>query len=125
MSMSILFKSLKLIDDRVHDPADYIFEGDEIKKVSAQTITSDQLEEIDCSGWLASKGWIDLRCFAGEPGLEHRETLESLGDTLKKVGLTKLCCYLIRCLPSKAKMKLNLLKAKYVISLLRSTCKEP
>src|SRR5690606_4530729 len=89
MSMSILFKSLKLIDDRVHDPADYIFEGDEIKKVSAQTITSDQLEEIDCSGWLASKGWIDLRCFAGEPGLEHRETLESLGDTLKKSGFVE------------------------------------
>lgn len=38
---------------------------------------------------MASRGWIDLRCFAGEPGLEHRETLESLGNTLKYSGFSE------------------------------------
>src|SRR5690606_14803797 len=47
-------------------------------------------EIIDCSGLLASRGWIDLRCLVGEPGMEHRETLESLGNTLKVSGFSKV-----------------------------------
>lgn len=89
MSMSILFKSLQLIDGQVHDATDYFYDGKVIQKVSGQGFPSPDREEIDCTGLLASKGWIDLRCFAGEPGLEHRETLESLGQTLKTSGFTE------------------------------------
>ena len=46
-------------------------------------------ESIDCSGLLASRGWVDLRCFSAEPGEEHKESLESLGDLLKVSGFTK------------------------------------
>lgn len=87
--MSILFKSLQLIDDQVHDATDYFYDGKVIQKLSDQELPSQDLKEIDCTGFLASKGWIDLRCFAGEPGLEHRETLESLGNTLKTSGFTE------------------------------------
>lgn len=87
--MSILFKSLKLIDDQVNDAADYFYDGEEIHEVSGPEFSSQELEVVDCAGMLASRGWIDLRCSAGEPGLEHRETLESLGNTLKNSGFTE------------------------------------
>src|SRR5690606_17922172 len=89
MSMSILLKSLQLIDDQVHDPTDYFYDGKVIHKVSNQELSSKELEVVDCTGLLASMGWVDLRCFAGEPGLEHRETLESLNVTLKTSGFTE------------------------------------
>ncbi|MEX2591490.1 MAG: dihydroorotase [Anditalea sp.] len=87
--MSILFKSLKLIEDNlVHEISDYYYNGEKLQRVSDQDYPDD-LEVIDCAGLLASRGWIDLRCFVGEPGLEHRETLESLGNTLKVSGFAE------------------------------------
>ncbi|HLW18703.1 MAG TPA: dihydroorotase [Cyclobacteriaceae bacterium] len=86
--MSILLKSLKLVDEEVREVADYFYNGKEIRKADG-TESSDNVQVIDCSGMLASRGWIDLRCFVGEPGLEHKETLSSLGETLKKSGFTE------------------------------------
>jgi dihydroorotase len=83
--MSVLFKSLKLIeDDLVQEVSDYYYNGEELQKTIDQTYP-EETEVINCTGLLASRGWIDLRCFVGEPGLEHRETLESLGAGLPKL----------------------------------------
>jgi dihydroorotase len=87
--MSILFKSLQLIDGQVQDAADYLFENNGIRKVSGGEFSSPDVSVIDCTGLMASEGWIDLRCFAGEPGWEQRETLESLGNGLKKGGFAE------------------------------------
>lgn len=87
--MPILLKSLKLIEDQVRDAADYLFDGHEIRKATDIESSSESLEALDCTGLLASRGWIDLRCFVGEPGLEHRETLVSLGNTLKNSGFSE------------------------------------
>ena len=87
--MDILLKSLRLIDgQQVHEEADYFFDGKELQK-SDETKQFDAQEIIDCSGLLASRGWIDLRCLVGEPGMEHRETLESLGNTLRMSGFSQ------------------------------------
>src|SRR5690606_30475745 len=86
--MSVLFESLSLIDDdQVHAASDYYFDG--VILQPATGTDPNPREVIDCKGLLASSGWIDLRCFVGEPGLEHRETLESLGETLKASGFTE------------------------------------
>lgn len=87
--MSILFKSLQLIDGQIQDAADYFFDNNKIYKVSEETLATEEVEVVDCTGLLASEGWIDLRCFAGEPGLEQRETLDSLGESLKQSGFTE------------------------------------
>lgn len=87
--MSILFKSLRLIDGQVQDAADYLFENNEIRKASAGDFSFPEVRVVDCTGLMASEGWIDLRCLAGEPGLEHRETLESLGNSLKNSGFAE------------------------------------
>lgn len=87
--MDILLKSLRLIDgQQVHEAADYFFDGKEIQQSNGREHPHPQ-EIIDCSGLLASRGWVDLRCLVGEPGMEHRETLESLGNTLKVSGFSK------------------------------------
>jgi dihydroorotase len=87
--MSVLFKSLKLIeDDLVQEVSDYYYNGEELQKTIDQTYP-EETEVINCTGLLASRGWIDLRCFVGEPGLEHRETLESLGNALMASGFAE------------------------------------
>lgn len=86
--MSILFQSLILIEnEQVHEASDYLYDGKEIRIPKDSDYPVDQT--IDCAGLMASRGWIDLRCFVGEPGLEHKETLESLGNTLKFSGFTE------------------------------------
>jgi dihydroorotase len=87
--MAVLLKNLKLIDDGdVSDPRDYIF-----KKGSIQVVANSDLEEVDqvvdCSGYFASQGWVDLRCGLGEPGQEYRETVESLCLSLETSGFSQ------------------------------------
>src|SRR5690606_33752279 len=87
--MSILLKSLRLIEgDLVHEASDFYYDGKTLQKINA-SIQLDNPEVIDCKDYLASRGWIDLRCFVGEPGLEYRETLESLGNTLRTSGFSE------------------------------------
>ena len=87
--MGIIFQSLQLITSEIiSEPADYLYDGQKIEKFTSDTGSTDH-EYIDCSGLLGSAGWIDLRCFAGEPGMEYRETLESLCLTLAYGGFTQ------------------------------------
>ncbi|MDN3668173.1 dihydroorotase [Echinicola jeungdonensis] len=85
--MSILLKSLQLISNgTIENPKDYFYDGKEIRVYNGESKID---REIDCEGWLASKGWIDLRCGVGEPGYEYIETFESLGESLKKSGFSQ------------------------------------
>jgi dihydroorotase len=87
--MTVRFQSLKIITENETLPAaDYIFDGKTIHPVSTDTQAEDQIC-IDCKGLLGSKGWTDLRCLAGEPGQEYRETLESLSNALCQGGMTE------------------------------------
>ncbi len=55
-------------------------------------VDDDDLDEVfDAEGAYCSLGWTDLRCQSGEPGLESRETLESLALTAANGGFTHVC----------------------------------
>lgn len=87
--MTILLKSLQLIDSEKINPAqDYLIKDGAIASFVSKDFDGD-VEEIDCTGLFGSAGWIDLRCMMGEPGLEYKETIESLGDVLASSGFTK------------------------------------
>lgn len=87
--MSILLQSLRLIDsESIHAPQDYIYEGSKIL-LKSDDYNGSIDKVIDCSSFLASKGWVDLRCMSGEPGEEFKESLETLGELLKSSGFTK------------------------------------
>ncbi|EAZ80242.1 dihydroorotase [Algoriphagus machipongonensis] len=86
--MSILFQGLKVISaNEVQKPQDYVFHKGKLELASSDDLPSN-LETIDCSQMLASKGWVDLRCGVGEPGLEYKETIDSLCQTLIGSGFT-------------------------------------
>jgi len=50
------------------------------------------VETIDCGGKLLAPGLIDMRVFAGEPGLEHRDTLETASLAAAAGGVTTIIC---------------------------------
>lgn len=87
--MTVLLKGLRLIQDgAILEPRDYTFENGLIEEVlDASSREFDQV--IDCISFLASKGWIDLRCGLGEPGQEYRETVESLCQSLSASGFSQ------------------------------------
>ncbi|WP_201306029.1 dihydroorotase [Roseomonas harenae] len=46
---------------------------------------------VDCGGAILAPGLIDLRASLGEPGHEHRETIESAAEAAAAGGITTLC----------------------------------
>ena len=47
-------------------------------------------ETIDCKGQVLAPGLIDMRVFTGEPGTEHRETLQSASEAAAAGGVTTI-----------------------------------
>jgi len=47
---------------------------------------------IDCGGHLVCPGLIDMWVFSGEPGFEHRETLETASHAAAAGGVTTIIC---------------------------------
>ncbi|HEY0282636.1 MAG TPA: hypothetical protein VGC27_08435, partial [Rhizomicrobium sp.] len=47
-------------------------------------------ETVDCHGLVLAPGLIDMRVFTGEPGSEHRETLESASRAAAAGGVTTI-----------------------------------
>jgi dihydroorotase len=86
--MAILLQSLRLIDSTsISTPKDYLYTGSEIVENTANQKDAEQI--IDCSAYMGSAGWIDLRCMSGEPGEEYKESLDSLGALLASSGFVK------------------------------------
>ena len=48
------------------------------------------IESIDCRGLVLAPGLVDARVHTGEPGEEHKETLESAGAAAAAGGITSL-----------------------------------
>jgi len=47
-------------------------------------------ETVDCKGQVLAPGLIDMRVFTGEPGSEHRETLQSASEAAAAGGVTTI-----------------------------------
>ncbi|NQV99281.1 MAG: dihydroorotase [Rhodospirillales bacterium] len=47
---------------------------------------------IDCKGQCLVPGLIDMRAYLGEPGEEHKETLETAGRSAVAGGITSIVC---------------------------------
>jgi len=56
------------------------------------TEASEAHEVIDCGGHIVCPGLIDMWVFSGEPGFEHRETLETASYAAAAGGVTTIIC---------------------------------
>ena len=84
--MSILFQGLKMITSSgIQKAQDFIFQEGKLIPAANEDY-SKSYDVLDCSGLFASQGWIDLRCGLGEPGLEYKETIHSLCESLTVSG---------------------------------------
>jgi dihydroorotase len=69
-------------------------------------------QTIDLEGLCVSPGWVDLYAQVGEPGLEHKEDIESLAEAAAAGGFSD-----VLCMPNvqpvvQSKGAINFLKAK-------------
>lgn len=85
--MAVLFKGLNLYTSGKFSKGDFIFDQGSLEPFSS-SFSGDIEQEIDASNLLGSQGWIDLRTLCGEPGLEYKETIESLCESLQVSGFS-------------------------------------
>jgi len=88
------------INARLIDPANeldamggLITFGDEIQAVGPNLFPEgvpNNFKVIDCAGQVLCPGLIDMRVFVGEPGAEHKETLESASLAAAAGGVTSI-----------------------------------
>lgn len=55
-----------------------------------ESVTTDGAGVVDCGGHVLAPGLIDMHAFVGEPGMEHKETLASLGEAAAAGGVTSV-----------------------------------
>ena len=96
-----LFGPATLLDNvRIVDPSRKLDEIGAILIVNSRIVAAgrdalnqgapDGAERRDCRGLVAIPGLVDTRVFTGEPGAEHRETIESASRSAAAGGVTSI-----------------------------------
>ncbi|KQV34414.1 MULTISPECIES: dihydroorotase [unclassified Rhizobium] len=93
MSQSIVLSNIRIIDpSRNLDEVGTIIVTDGVivaaGKDAANQGAPEGAEIKDCTGLVAVPGLVDARVFVGEPGAEHRETIESASRAAAVGGVT-------------------------------------
>lgn len=93
MTRPLVLKNLRIIDPSrdLDENGSIIIENGRIVAAGASAHNQgapEKAEVKDCSGLLAVPGLVDARVFAGEPGGEHRETIESASRAAAAGGIT-------------------------------------
>ncbi len=93
--MVILLKKATIIDPRSKfhgKKQDILIEKGIITKI-ASNITSKKAKIIDDKHLHVSPGWVDIGVHTGEPGLEHRDILETTLNTAAAGGFTRIAIF--------------------------------
>src|SRR6266566_8008756 len=95
-------RPILLANARILDPArELAIDGDlliadgvirEAKRGIGAAGVPEGTEIVDCRGALVAPGLVDMRAFVGEPGAEHRETLDSASQAAAAGGVTTIVC---------------------------------
>lgn len=90
--MKILIKNGHVTDPltKIDECLDVLIEGDKIVKV-AKGIMEEAERVIDAGGCYIMPGFVDLHVHLRDPGLTHKETLETGGRAAVKGGVTTIC----------------------------------
>lgn len=67
-----------------------LVDGGEIVELGPKVPPASRVETVDCKGAVLAPGLIDLGAFMGEPGAEHRETIETASLAAAAGGVTTI-----------------------------------
>jgi len=90
--MKVLLKSAL-----IHDPTsthhgkrrDVLLQGNRILTIASE-IQDTRAKTINATGYIVSRGWIDLGARSGEPGMEFKEDFTSLKNAARRGGYAKV-----------------------------------
>lgn len=94
--MTILIRQARVVSEKSEHHGktmDLLIEGGQITAIKKSLPVSGGTKVIEAEGLCVSEGWIDLQAVSGEPGFEHRETLDSLIKAAAAGGFTALCLH--------------------------------
>ncbi len=89
--MKILIQSAKIVDKESpfhQKKKNILVHGGRIAEIGDKNYTADKV--IKAEGMILSPGWFDLGAFVGDPGLEHKEDLNSLARAAAAGGFTEV-----------------------------------
>ncbi len=91
--MSVLIKSAQILDKNSPfngQVKNILVENGKIISIGNDTPQADQV--IEGKNLKVSIGWFDMRVTMGEPGLEHKEDIESVSKSAAAGGFTEIAC---------------------------------
>ncbi len=94
--MTLLLKNAKIIDSNSkHDgkSMDILIQNGIIEKIAKKIQAPPQTKIVKEKGLHISVGWMDIGTQVCDPGLEHREDLESVTQAAMAGGYTVLACF--------------------------------
>ncbi len=89
--MKILIQSAKILCPKSsfhQKKKNVLINNGRIAEIGDKNFAADKV--IDANGMLLSTGWFDLGAFVGDPGLEHKEDLQSLARAAQAGGFTEV-----------------------------------
>ena len=91
--MRLLVKNGRVLDpaNRVDRPSDVLIEDGRVAAVEPR-IELREVQVIDAKGLVVVPGFIDIHVHLREPGLEHKETIESGTSAAAAGGFTAVAC---------------------------------
>ena len=93
--MQILLRKAKILDSNSpfhRRRQDILIRNGKISKID-KSITSKGAQVIESKNLHVSPGWLDIGTQVGEPGYEHRETIQSVAQAARKGGYTGLAIF--------------------------------
>lgn len=87
----ILIRQCRIHGGKSPAAQDILIENGRISRISDQIDADGNDRVIEAVGLTAIPGLLDLNCFGGEPGLEHREDFVHLQQAAARGGFTRLC----------------------------------
>lgn len=89
--MKILIQAAKILDSNSpfhKKEKNVLIQNGRIADIGDKNFQADKV--IKAEGMILSAGWFDLGTYVGDPGLEHKEDLESVGKVAAAGGFTEI-----------------------------------
>lgn len=113
--MECIFRKVKIIDPESKfnlKICDVHLKDGLIVDIKTEIKTTKKIKSLSRAGSYLSRGWIDVGTLGGEPGNEHRETLESLSTAAISGGYTTVCIFPNTQPALHSKSEVNYIKTK-------------